>query len=210
MNFFKSFIKKRKSEKVFSQIDSGTQALKYLVENLPVDSVHYSDPQDEQLPMMFFARDKDNSYLFHVVLSKREGWWNLRVVYKNQEKNQKLLTCPNMESIREWFKVPENKFVGDLMPYTEGDLKIYGILQSMDKSRDILVQEGESVYVIKRKYSSGYKIWAEFVINRWTRPESHSCFSCYYQVRIRCGKNSRIFRDSAEFVTSNYCKHWLK
>ena len=210
MNFFKSFIKKRKFEKVFSQIDSGTQALNHLVKNLPIDSVHYSDPQDEQLPMMFFAKDKDNSYLFYVVLSKREGWWSLRVVYNDQEKNQKLLTCPSMETIREWFKVLENKFVGDLMPYTEGDLKIYGILQSMDKSRDILVQEGESVYVIKRKYSSGYKIWAEFVINRWTRSESHSCFSCYYQVRIRCGKNSRIFRDSAEFVTSNYCKHWLK
>ena len=209
MKLFDHF-KKKRILKEFLEISEGIPALKYLVEKFPVDSVHYYDPQDKNFSQFYYARNEKGEDLFLLAVTPRKDDYMLTVDYEDRRVYQQVLCFPGKESIREWFKVPENKFVEDLMPYTEGDLKIYGILQSMDKNRDILVQEGESVYVIKRKYSSGYKIRAEFVINRWARSESHSCFSCYYQVRIRCGRNSRIFRDSSEFVTSNYCKHWLK
>ena len=118
--------------------------------------------------------------------------------------NEEIVPVQIREYVRKNF--PETKFVPDLVRYLEGDLRISGIVQSMDRKRDTLEKINESTWVIRRKYSSGKKVWAEFIIKRnpSTKPLA------YYQVRIRCGKNSNAFKNSTEFVTSNYCMHWLK
>lgn len=205
MKLFDHF-KKKKILKEFLEISEGIPALKYLVEKFPVDSVHYYDPQDKNFSQFYYARNKEGEDLFLLAVTPRKDDYMLTVDYEDRRVYQQVLCFPGKESIREWFGVPEAKFVPDLVRYLEGDLKISGIVQSMDRKRDTLEKINESTWVIKRKYSSGKKVWAEFIIKRnpSTKPLA------YYQVRIRCGKNSNAFKNSTEFVTSNYCMHWLK
>lgn len=205
MKLFDHF-KKKRILKEFLEISEGIPALKYLVEKFPVDSVHYYDPQDKNFSQFYYARNEKGEDLFLLAITPRKDDYTLTVDYEDRRVYQQVLCFPGKESIREWFKVPETKFVSDLVRYLEGDLRISGIVQSMDRKRDTLEKINESTWVIKRKYSSGKKVWAEFIIKRnpSTKPLA------YYQVRIRCGKNSNAFKNSTEFVTSNYCMHWLK
>lgn len=205
MKLFDHF-KKKRILKEFLEISEGIPALKYLVEKFPVDSVHYYDPQDKNFSQFYYARNEKGEDLFLLAFTPRKDDYTLTVDYEDRRVYQQVLCFPGKESIREWFKVPETKFVPDLVRYLEGDLRISGIVQSMDRKRDTLEKINESTWVIKRKYSSGKKVWAEFIIKRnpSTKPLA------YYQVRIRCGKNSNAFKNSTEFVTSNYCMHWLK
>lgn len=205
MKLFDHF-KKKKILKEFLEISEGIPALKYLVEKFPVDSVHYYDPQDKNFSQFYYARNKEGEDLFLLAVTPRKDDYMLTVDYEDRRVYQQVLCFPGKESIREWFGVPEAKFVPDLVRYLEGDLKISGIVQSMDRKRDTLEKINESTWVIKRKYSSGKKVWAEFIIKR--NPSIKPL--AYYQVRIRCGKNSNAFKNSTEFVTSNYCMHWLK
>ena len=205
MKLFDHF-KKKRILKEFLEISEGIPALKYLVEKFPVDSVHYYDPQDKNFSQFYYARDEKGEDLFLLAVSPREDNYMLTVDYEDRRVYQQVLCFPGKESIREWFGVPETKFVPDLVRYLEGDLKISGIVQSMDRKRDTLEKVNESTWVIKRKYSSGKKVWAEFIMER--NPSVKPL--AYYQVRIRCGKNSNAFKNSTEFVTSNYCMHWLK
>lgn len=205
MKLFDHF-KKKKILKEFLEISEGIPALKYLVEKFPVDSVHYYDPQDKNFSQFYYARNKEGEDLFLLAVTPRKDDYMLTVDYEDRRVYQQVLCFPGKESIREWFGVPEAKFVPDLVRYLEGDLKISGIVQSMDRKRDTLEKVNETTWVIKRKYSSGKKVWAEFIIKR--NPSIKPL--AYYQVRIRCGKNSNAFKNSTEFVTSNYCMHWLK
>ena len=180
MKLFDHF-KKKRILKEFLEISEGIPALKYLVEKFPVDSVHYYDPQDKNFSQFYYARNEKGEDLFLLAVTPRKDDYMLTVDYEDRRVYQQVLCFPGKESIREWFKVPETKFVPDLVRDLEGDLRISGIVQSMDRKRDTLEKINESTWVIKRKYSSGKKVWAEFIIKRnpSTKPLA------YYQVRIR-------------------------
>lgn len=190
--FFKNLFKRNRTEK-----NSFLEALLHLKDNTNVDFIKFYIPEDPLGIQIYHLYDSFGKLVATIEGVKEGTRYHVYVTKGETSLFEGFEEKISKKMILDYFdQVP---FFLD-KDYVSGDKRIRNILTKMTE-KDVLRKVEENRWIIKRKYPSGAKKWAEFIIKTKEIEIENDDF---YRVQISYGHNTKSFRDSTKEYTANY------